>query len=175
MATNNPKKGKEINTMENYPYLTAGRTWIFPRVHLKKDPSGTTVISGKEIERMQRSVANEICGVPAPLSPEELEFLCDITCTSFVDVARFLEVSKGSVTFWKKPGKIVPLNVSLRLKRWFWHKVFGLFHELRKSGITMEAISDDRLLLPLLHDLALKHNLVYPIAGNPSAKREGRR
>ena len=165
-------KSKIGETVENYPYVTAGRTWIIPKVVLKKDPAGMTVMPGVEIERMQRSVVNEICGEAAPLKPEELEFLCDVTCTSYVEVARFLDVSKGSVTFWKKPGKIVPLNESLRLKRWFWHKIFKPFADLKNSGVSMDAVSDDRLLLPLLHEIAVKRKAASALARNPQEKKK---
>jgi len=108
----------------SYPYMTAGRTWIIPNVYLSTAPDGEVIISGTEIRRMQTIVANEVCGQASNLSPDEFEFLCDITGTKFNEVAEFLGVTKGSITFWKRPGKIVPLNESLRLKRWFWRKVF---------------------------------------------------
>ena len=169
-----PKKKSDVGTseqtIENYPYVTAGRTWIIPRVVLQEDPSGMTVVPGVEIERMQRSVANEICGNPAPLEPDEFEFLCDMTCTPYVEVARFLEVSKGSVAFWKKPGKPVPLNESLRLKRWFWHMIFKPFAGKKKSGVSMEVVSDDRLLLPVLREIALKSKAACALTGGQQEK-----
>jgi len=165
MSRKKPDEDTKRQTIEDYPYVTAGRTWIIPRVELQEDPAGMKVLPGAEIERMQRSVANEICGHPAPLEPEELEFLCDTTCTPYVEVARFLDVSKGIVAFWKKPGKIVPLNESLRLKRWFWHKVFKAFAGPKTPGVPMDVFSDDRLLLPVLREIALRSKAACPLTG----------
>ena len=171
MSSKKPDDGTKRQTIENYPYVTAGRTWIIPKVVLQEDPAGMKVLPGAEIERMQRSVANEICGHPAPLAPEELEFLCDTTCTPYVEVARFLDVSKGTVAFWKKPGKIVPLNESLRLKRWFWHKIFKSFAGRKEPGVPMDVFSDDRLLLPVLREIALKTKAAFALPGGRQEQR----
>ena len=40
-----------------------------------------------EIHRMQTIVANEICGQASKLSPDEFEFLCDITGTKLNDAS----------------------------------------------------------------------------------------
>ncbi len=137
----------------SYPYMTAGRTWIIPNVYLSTAPDGEVIISGTEIRRMQTIVANEVCGQASNLSPDEFEFLCDITGTKFNEVAEFLGVTKGSITFWKRPGKIVPLNESLRLKRWFWRKVFESY--LTKAPpftIPSLVLLDDGQLLAFLRD-----------------------
>lgn len=137
----------------SYPYMTAGRTWIIPNVYLSTAPDGEVIISGTEIRRMQTIVANEVCGQASNLSPDEFEFLCDITATKFNEVAEFLGVTKGSITFWKRPGKIVPLNESLRLKRWFWRKVFESY--LTKAPpftIPSLVLLDDGQLLAFLRD-----------------------
>jgi hypothetical protein len=145
------EKKKEI--IASYPYMTAGRTWIIPNVTLEHAPDGSVMISGAEAMRMQRIVANEICGQASTLTPEELEFLCDATSTRFNDVAEFLSVTKGSVTFWKRPGKTVPLNESLRLKKWFWKKVFDT--ELLNFSIFSVptlVLTDDGKLLEFLRE-----------------------
>jgi hypothetical protein len=137
----------------SYPYMTAGRTWIIPNVYLSTAPDGEVIISGAEIHRMQTIVANEVCGQASTLSPDEFEFLCDITGTKFNEVAEFLGVTKGSITFWKRPGKIVPLNESLRLKRWFWRKVFeSHLAKAQPFSIPSLVLLDDGQLLSFLRD-----------------------
>jgi hypothetical protein len=139
-------------TIASYPYIAAGRTWLIANVNLKKAPDGTVVIPGFEIERMHRIIVNEICGSPSPLTPAELEFLCDTTTTRFNEVAEFLAVTKGSVTFWKRPGKFVPLGESLRLKRWFWYKVFAEDLAVSPQTIGLEIVADDARLLETLKE-----------------------
>lgn len=137
----------------SYPYMTAGRTWVIPNVALEHAPDGSVMISGAEAMRMQRIVANEICGQASTLTPEELEFLCDVTSTRFNDVADFLSVTKGSVTFWKRPGKTVPLNESLRLKKWFWKKVFDTdLLKLSIFSVPTLVLTDDGKLLEFLRE-----------------------
>ena len=140
-------------TIPSYPYMTAGRTWLIPDVYLSTAPDGTLQIAGTEIHRMQTIVANEICGQASRLTPGEFEFLCDITGTKFNEVADLLGVAKGSVTFWKRPGKVVPLNESLRLKKWFWRKVFE--SHLAKAPsffVPSLVLLDDGQLLAFLRD-----------------------
>lgn len=141
-----------VETIASYPYMTAGRTWLIPNVTLKKVPGGAVVLPGSEIERMHRIIANEICGAPSPLLPDELEFLCDITLTRFNEVAEFLGVTKGSVTFWKRPGKHVPLAESLRLKRWFWYKIFSSDLESISRFVALNVIVDDLRILETLKE-----------------------
>lgn len=140
-----------------YPVTMAGRTWTIKNVHLERDPDGTVVLPGYEILRMKRVIANEICGTIASLSPEEFEFLCDITRTKFNDVAEFLGLTKGSITFWKRPGKVVPLGESLKLKKWFWQKVFS--QDVVKHSadlVPMPVVFDDRKLLEFLRERGRK-------------------
>ena len=150
-------KREIAEVIQTYPVTMAGRTWTIKNVHLERDPDGTVVLPGYEIIRMKRVVANEICGAIAVLSPEEFEFLCDITRTKFNDVAEFLGLTKGSITFWKRPGKSVPLSESLKLKKWFWQKVFS--QDVEKHGgelIPMPIVFDDRKLLEFLRERGRK-------------------
>ncbi len=139
-------------TIASYPYLAAGRTWLITDVTLKKAPDGTVVLPGFEIERMHKIIVNEICGSPSSLTPAELEFLCDVTATRFNEVAEFLAVTKGSITFWKRPGKSVPLGESLRLKRWFWYKVFADDVAASHQTVGLDIVADDVRLLETLKE-----------------------
>ena len=77
----------------NYPYQAAGRTWAVPELHLALMPDGTAAILEEEIDRIHRAIANEICGSPENLTMDELEFLCDITLTSFFGAAFVAEAA----------------------------------------------------------------------------------
>lgn len=143
---------KRVETIASYPYRTAGRTWLIANVSLKKAQDGSIVLPGTEIERMHRIISNEICGSPSSIHPEELEFLCDVTATRFNEVADFLGFTKGSITAWKRPGKVVPLGESLRLKRWFWYKIFAGDLALMPQTVALDVVVDDALILETLKE-----------------------
>ena len=83
---------------KNYPYQAAGRIWGVPELRLTTLPDGTVAILEEEINRIHRAIANEICGSPENLTIDELEFLCDITLTSFTDVADYLGMKSEKYT-----------------------------------------------------------------------------
>ena len=84
----------------DYPYQAAGRTWSVPALRLTSLPDGSAAISEDEIQRIHRAIANEVCGDPGNLTMAELEFLCDVTGTSFADVAGVLHIHRSTVTRW---------------------------------------------------------------------------
>lgn len=88
------------------PHQTAGRTWAVRELRLVRMPDKTVVILEEEIDRIHRAIANEICGSPDTLSIDELEFLCDVTDTSFAEVADYLGIHKSTVTRWRKAGEV---------------------------------------------------------------------
>ena len=94
----------KIKIKKNYPYQAAGRTWSVPELRLVSLPDGTAAISEEEIHRIHRAIANEICGNNTSLSMAELEFLCDVTDTTFSDVADWLQIHRSTVTRWRKYG-----------------------------------------------------------------------
>jgi len=144
------KRKDIVEILPSYPYQTAGRTWLMKDVALVRAIDGSVVLPGWEIERMHRIVANEICGAPSSLTASELEFLCDATATRFHEVADFLGFTKGSVTVWKRPGKVVPLGESLRLKRWFWYKMFAQDLVKEPQSVSLDVIADDARILEIL-------------------------
>jgi hypothetical protein len=150
---------KEKKALKNYPFIAAGRTWTFTEIMLDINPDGTTVVPGREIDRMNFSVANELCGALAPLKAEEMEFLCLVTTTSGSDIADVLGVAKSSVTHWKKPGQGVPLAASLRLKRWFWSKIFSCKIGPEIDHVPTRVIIDENEFLKFLRDIAVRRGL----------------
>ena len=90
---------------KKYPYQAAGRTWVIPEFHLSELPDGTIAILESEINRIHHAIANEICGNEESLSKEELEFLCDITQTSFSEIADYLGIHRSTLTKWRTTGK----------------------------------------------------------------------
>lgn len=151
------KQNEVVEVIKSYPYMTAGKTWFISNVALKKAPDGSVVIPGREIIRMQRFVANEIVGQAVALSADELQFLCDITDTKYNAVAEFLGVSKSNISLWKKIGNAVPFNESVRLKKWFWQKVFSQDVEKNIGDlIPMPLVFDEGKLLAFLRERGRK-------------------
>ena len=78
---------KIVRTIENYPYQAAGQTWQIPNVQIELSETGSQVLSGKEITRINEFVAREICSKYSELSGLELDFLCDLTTTKYTEIA----------------------------------------------------------------------------------------
>jgi len=112
-------------TMRNYPIHAGGHLWTVDAVTLTAMPDGTLALSATELDRIHRAVANAICGGSDTLSFDELEFLCDVTSTTFSQVAEFLDINKSTVTTWRKKGAVPSRITSNALKRWFWFRIFG--------------------------------------------------
>ena len=110
--------------IKNYPYQIAGKTWTIKKVTMQKSISGGLVFPGKEVTRMNHVVAKEICGGYSTLSGQELEFLCDLTTTKFVDVSIILGISKGTVSKLVSQNSHLAISQSIQLKKWFWAKIF---------------------------------------------------
>ena len=146
----------------NYPYQAAGRTWAVPTLRLTSLPDGSAAISEDEIERIHRAIANEVCGDPGNLTMPELEFLCDVTDTSFADVAGVLRIHRSTVTRWRQGGEVPGSVMSLVLKKWFWFQLFG--SSLGKEPVPVDCAVDEAKLLSFLKRETIDRELADPIA-----------
>ena len=146
---------------KNYKYRVAGRTWLVPKLHLKKMPDGTVAISQDEIDRIHKAIANQICGSSAILSFVELEFLCDVSETPFYEVAKHIGMHKSALSKWRKTGVVQNHITSIFLKRWFWFKLFG--QVLSDETIKLKDIRDEIEFLNLAKSHAIGQKLTESV------------
>ena len=146
----------------DYPYHCAGRVWSVPELHLTKLPDGTVALSREEIGRIHRAVANEICGSAALLTPEEFEFLTDVTVTPYNEVARVVGISPSTLSKWLERGGQMPRLRSSFLKRWFWFHIFG--DELSGTPVALERLRDEGDFLRFVHDEAIARELASVVS-----------
>ena len=116
---------------KNYRLAIAGQFWEFDSVTLDQTDEGKYRISLKETERINRSVANSICGSAGKLSGEEFEFLCRMTRTTYAEAAERLKTSSSTPSTWVRKG-FVPELESEVFKQYIWDKVFA--EDIRKSS-----------------------------------------
>ena len=147
---------------KNYPYQAAGRTWTVPELRLNSLPDGSAAISEEEIQRIHRAIANEICGGEASLTMAELEFLCDVTATSFSDVANALQIHRSTVTRWRKTGEVPKSVMSLVLKKWFWNLLFG--KSLENEAVPLDCAVDETRFLSFLKQETIDKHLADPVS-----------
>lgn len=119
------KKQPETFFQKNYDWHAAGKIWTFDRVKFTKAPDGEIGISFEELDRMNRLIANEICRNTNSMLASELDFFCETTSTNYVEVAKFLHVSKATVSQWIRKKATLSFAESVLLKELFWDKVFG--------------------------------------------------
>lgn len=148
-------------TIENYQIHVSGVVWEFPSVTLTELPEGAWGISRRELVRVYRGIANRVCGVGGPLSQDALEFLCDVTDTTFAAVAVLLGVDKSTISKWRDRGCPVPLLYSLHLKKFFWFKLFGT--QLGKYSVPLESVIDESELLRLMSEKAIESDLTVRV------------
>jgi len=151
----------KTTTELNYPYAAAGRVWIIPTYKLNVLRDGTLVVTKSELDRVNRAIGNEICGSADNLTVEELDFLCDITATTYVELASILDMNRSSLSRWKKPGIVPSKSTSNLIKRWFWMKLFGA--ELADADVPLALLDRDTLLLKYLHQRALDDGIAEPV------------
>ena len=151
-----------IEIMKDYPYQAAGRTWMVPELRLAALPDGTAAISEEEIERIHRAIANEICGDETNLTVAELEFLCDVTGTSFSDVAAALKIHRSTVARWRGSGVVPGSVMGLALKKWFWYRLFG--EDLGHEEVPIDIAVDEAKLLSFLRKETLDRHLADPVS-----------
>jgi len=150
----------KTRTELDYPFFSAGRFWLVQELTITVLPDGTEGISQAESDRIHRAVANQICGAAADLSWDEFEFLCDLTGTLHVEVARHLGLHKSTVSRWRPAGR-VPHLASLALKRWFW---LGLFGDLLKGWrLPVAQFGDDTGFLARARQRAIDQRLVEEV------------
>jgi hypothetical protein len=150
----------EVRT--DYPYQAAGRTWMVPELLLTSLPDGSAAISEQEINRIHRAIANEICGSDANLSMAELELLCDVTDTTLADVANALRIHRSTVTRWRKSGEVPKSIISLVLKKWFWHLLFG--SSFGPKAVPLDCALDEAKLLPFLKEETIQQRLADSVS-----------
>ena len=151
----------KTKTERNYPYSAAGRVWILPTYTLSVRPDGTLVVLMSELDRVHRAIGNEICGSPDNLTVDELDFLCDVTATTYTELAAILDMNRSSLSRWKKPGVVPSRATSNLLKRWFWMKLFGA--DLKEAEVPLPLLDRDAQLLEYLHQRALDDGVAGPV------------
>lgn len=107
---------------KNYSIPVAGRIWEFEDIHSYED--------AETIKDINFSIANTICIEEKVLTPEELEFLCDLTRTKKKTVAEKVFAVPSTISRWKERGKI-PVLASMALKEFFLGKLTSI--EVRKN------------------------------------------
>jgi len=128
-----------------YPIHAGGHVWNVGAVSLVELPDGTEAISQVELARVHRAIANAICGTAEVLTMDELEFLCDVTSTTFTQVAGYLDLNKSTITTWRRKGVVPSRLTSNALKRWFWFRMFGA--ELATEHLPISRFQDDEAFL----------------------------
>ena len=130
--------------IENYLYQAAGKTWNIPNVQIEINELGSEVIPGRETTRMTRFVAKEICSTYTEINGDELNFLCNITGTTYTEVASKIGVTKGIVSKWvAKKDSSISLANSILIKKYFFLKIFG--NDNLKDVSIFVAYDDEKL------------------------------
>ncbi|MCA2960174.1 MAG: hypothetical protein IOD12_07970 [Silvanigrellales bacterium] len=151
----------EITTKENYPYRAAGRIWNIPQIHFVTGPDGTLGISGLELERVHKAIANEICGNGEPLTGEEIEFLCGISGLSFSEVASQCGFNRANITYWRKKGAVNDRDSAL-LKRFFWVQLFSNQISTIHS-VNVRMLLSEKEMLSALRDEAIREDVTFEV------------
>jgi len=107
-----------------------------------------------ELTRVHRAIANALCGTPETLTIDELEFLCDVTSTTFTQVAAFLAINNSTITTWRRKGAVPSLLTSGALKRWFWFRMFGA--ERATEHLPISRFQDDEAFLESAAERAVR-------------------
>ncbi len=145
----------------DYAYQAAGRIWRVPELHLQQKADGTVAVQKSEIDRINRAIANQICGSLDPLTVDELTFLCDVTAHTFADAASRLGVHKSTLSKWRQHGAVPRLALGTLLKRWFWFELFG--EQANRWSTTLGHFRDDADFLVYVRDRAIHQHLADPI------------
>ena len=151
----------KTKTERHYPYAAAGRVWVMPTYTLTVLADGTPVVMKSELDRVHRAIGNEICGAADNLTVDELDFLCDVTATTYTELAEVLDMNKSSLSRWKKPGAVPSRASSNLLKRWFWMKLFG--SDLKSAAVPLTLLNRDAKLLEYLRQRALDDGVAGPV------------
>lgn len=151
----------EHQTLNNFEFHAAGRTWTVPAFRLDVLPDGTTAASMAEFDRVHRSIVNAICGRPGPLSAEEFEFLCDVCDVPYAEVARLVGLDRSALTKWMQSTKPMRVGRSNQLKQWFLLCLFG--DRIGRLPIRAATLIDADEVLAELHDEVIRSGAADPI------------
>jgi hypothetical protein len=146
---------------EHYPVHAAGQLWTVASVTLTELPDGTQAIDQGELDGIHRAVANAVCGAEANLTGEELEFLCDVADARYIDVARYLDMDKSTVTAWRRRGLVPSRVVSLALKKWFWFRLFG--ESMGSVRLSLAEVRDDGAFLRDAARRAIRSQVTFDV------------
>jgi|GEM_PF-4285122 hypothetical protein len=123
------KKGEE-RIESQYRLDLAGRIWIIPEIRLHADVNGDKTIQEADLERSKLSIANWICHEDCEMRAAEFEFLCELSQTSYKEIATYLHKDKSTVSRWANKQHIDYAESRL-LKDFFWRKLFGELNRLK--------------------------------------------
>ena len=151
----------EIMTKENYPYRAAGRVWHIPRIDFLTGPDGTLGISGLELERVHKAIANEVCGNGEPLTGDEIGFLCGTCALTFSEVAAQCGFNRANISYWRKKGAVNDRDSSL-LKRFFWVQLFSAEIATLHS-VNVRMLLSEKDMLSALRDEAIREDVTFEV------------
>lgn len=137
MVKKKPTIRGEVN--RNHAMHFAGKVWVFKEVVFSRDDDGELGISLAELSRLHRTVANAICANDAPLTREELDFLCQFASTTNREIAAILKCTPTNVSKWRKREHVPDLE-SIVLKEVFWEKIFGKDIDYPKASFGPERL-----------------------------------
>jgi hypothetical protein len=146
---------------KNYPIHAGGHLWSADTVALTELPDGTLAVSQAELVRLHRAIANAICGGTDVLTFDELEFLCDVTSTTYTQVAQYLDLNKSTITTWRRKGMVPSRMTSNTLKRWFWFRLFGA--ELAREQLPLSGFRNDESFLHSATQRAIHSHATIPV------------
>ncbi len=107
-----------------YELMIAGRSWQVDPLKLMLDAQGQQHLSESNIRLLRLAVANCICNEDSELRQAEFEMLCELTRSSYKEVATYLRKDKSTVSRWANKSHIDYAESRL-LKDYFWNKLFG--------------------------------------------------
>ncbi len=119
------KYGHELREIDQTHELEiAGRSWHIDAMRLMADANGQPQLSDADAKLLRLAVANCICNEDSELRRAEFELLCDLTRSSYKEVATYLRKDKSTVSRWANKTHIDYAESRL-LKDYFWNKLFG--------------------------------------------------
>lgn len=157
--SNLPKLSTFIETQ--CQYHAAARLWVIPQIEYTQLPDGTSGISAAEINKLNRAIANHICGEAEALTSQELDFLCDVADSTITEVAAVLRMDKSAISRWRSGDRGIPHSASWILKRWFWYRLFG--RESKGDKVALHRLETDISFLSFARERAVKSQLTYAV------------
>ena len=156
---NLPKLSTFIETQ--CQYHAAARLWVIPQIEYTQLPDGTSGISAAEINKLNRAIANHLCGEAEALTSPELDFLCDVAGSTLSQLASMLRMDKSAISRWRSGNRGIPHSASWILKRWFWYRLFG--EESKESKVSLHRLETDISFLSFARERAVESQLTYAV------------